>query len=293
MVKFYHIFFIGFLSQTVFSQTITPSTIREIYNFDVGDTFEYEINTQSINDQYGCNLQGWEMRIILSKEEYPDLITYTFLRNSTDSYNCHQYGNSGSSRDTSQLTVTQLDSTIFWYHTYHAFGYDSNGNYYLDTVYIDSSMNNLKINAHSEGGWGGGEDTAYADGVGLIQAFLGSEDFEIQQGGESLIYYHKANGQSWGTLVDFAVTGVRNIDDELSMHIFPNPASSSFQVQLSESPSPPTYLQLYDALGRQVREERITETSSTIQRNTLSNGIYFWQLESNGQTLSRGKIVFE
>lgn len=75
--------------------------------------------------------------------------------------------------------------------------------------------------------------------------------------------------------------------------VFPNPATISFTLQLSTAPNTPTYFQLYDAIGRQVRQEEIIAASTTLNRNNLPKGIYFWQLLSEHKVLQRGKLVME
>ena len=78
-----------------------------------------------------------------------------------------------------------------------------------------------------------------------------------------------------------------------SIQIFPNPSTTSFNLQLSSPPTGETYFQLYDALGRQVKREEIISTTTTINRNNLPCGIYFWQLEQANKILERGKVVME
>lgn len=75
--------------------------------------------------------------------------------------------------------------------------------------------------------------------------------------------------------------------------LYPNPSTTSFTLQLSTPPTTQTYFQLYDALGRQVKREEINSSSTTINRNNLPGGIYFWQLLSENKILDRGKLVIE
>lgn len=78
-----------------------------------------------------------------------------------------------------------------------------------------------------------------------------------------------------------------------TIKISPNPAFSTFTLQLSSSPVTETYLLLYDALGREVKRELITTQLTTLNRNQLPAGIYYWQLQSGGVVAGRGKIVLE
>ncbi|MES2621365.1 MAG: T9SS type A sorting domain-containing protein [Bacteroidota bacterium] len=75
--------------------------------------------------------------------------------------------------------------------------------------------------------------------------------------------------------------------------ISPNPFTTSFTLQLSSPPNTQTYFQLYDALGRQVKREEITSASTTINRNNLPNGVYFWQLQQANKIVERGKVVMD
>ena len=78
-----------------------------------------------------------------------------------------------------------------------------------------------------------------------------------------------------------------------SAYLSPNPVSTFLIIQLSSPPTGATYFQLYDALGRQVKREEIISTNTTINRNNLPSGIYFWQLEQANKILERGKVVVE
>ncbi len=99
------------------------------------------------------------------------------------------------------------------------------------------------------------------------------------------------------TLLDSCVChvwmGDKTITSEKSILLSPNPATTSFTLQLSSAPNTPTYFQLYDAIGRQVRQEEIIATSTTLYRNNLPKGIYFWQLLTRQNVLQRGKLVME
>jgi hypothetical protein len=81
--------------------------------------------------------------------------------------------------------------------------------------------------------------------------------------------------------------------DRRVLSLFPNPCTTTFTIQLATSPSAETYFQLYDALGRQVKREEINSTTTTIHRNNLPSGIYFWQLTERNKILERGKVVME
>lgn len=90
-----------------------------------------------------------------------------------------------------------------------------------------------------------------------------------------------------------SATSISEVNISYAVKTYPNPATISFTLQLSTAPNTPTYFQLYDAMGRQVRQEEINSISTTINRHQLSNGIYFWQLQQGNKILERGKLVME
>jgi hypothetical protein len=104
-------------------------------------------------------------------------------------------------------------------------------------------------------------------------------------------YYHKKNGAMAGQPREF-LTGVKELTDNIQVVISPNPVKENFQLQLSETPAPQTYLHLYDALGREVGKEPVLSSQNTLRRNGLAAGIYFWQLENSGNILNQGKLTF-
>lgn len=88
------------------------------------------------------------------------------------------------------------------------------------------------------------------------------------------------------------ITGIRNLLTT-TLSVIPNPITTSFTLQLSSTPSTQTYFNLYDALGRPVKQEEINTETTTLQRNNLPSGIYFWQLQQGNKVLQRGKVVME
>lgn len=89
------------------------------------------------------------------------------------------------------------------------------------------------------------------------------------------------------------ISGINTTVLNTSISIFPNPCTTAFTIQLTTTPVAETYFQLYDALGRQVKREEINSTTTTIHRNSLPSGIYFWQLSERNKILERGKVVME
>jgi len=67
--------------------------------------------------------------------------------------------------------------------------------------------------------------------------------------------------------------------------IFPNPThvNSSLSVLMKEEPQANTYLLLFNSLGQQVLQQRLTQTVESIPLSKLKGGIYFVIIKKNGK----------
>jgi hypothetical protein len=106
---------------------------------------------------------------------------------------------------------------------------------------------------------------------------------------------------STGCLTDTACetryfTGISTINEELEgVRLYPNPASSSITIALSQATNESKTLQLeiYDLLGRAVANYEMQGTEKTIPISSWESGSYFCILKSNHQTQWRGKFIKE
>jgi hypothetical protein len=76
--------------------------------------------------------------------------------------------------------------------------------------------------------------------------------------------------------------------------VFPNPASESVTVSLSNLNSTETiFVNVIDVSGKLISSERISSGTSTFQCSTkeLENGIYFLRLTENGKVIGNKKLV--
>lgn len=71
--------------------------------------------------------------------------------------------------------------------------------------------------------------------------------------------------------------------------VYPNPTNDSISVTLPEG-ADSRKLSIYNVLGQKVLEKKISSQSPSISLKTLSNGMYFYKIESNG-VVKNGKII--
>ena len=89
------------------------------------------------------------------------------------------------------------------------------------------------------------------------------------------------------------ITSVKSASSKMIVStLFPNPFSSIATFTL-DSEHDKTELKIYNTLGKQVRQQMINALSTTIYRDGLSNGIYFYQVTSEKGQLTSGKFVIK
>ncbi len=77
------------------------------------------------------------------------------------------------------------------------------------------------------------------------------------------------------------------------VNVFPNPATTTINFQITNGVVGNYQLKIYDLMGKEVRNYEITKTLTEISRENLPNGIYIYSLTDNKQFVSRGKLVLE
>lgn len=272
---------------TALAQPMSPSLRRDIYDFAVGDTFEYAGTTY----QNMCSYSVSDMIIILAKQSMTNGVSYAVKVNSASSHPpCGGYpGYVNSVTFTDTLRYADLDSTIFYYHDslyYHRDSVLAD----IDTIYLDSVMQYRKLNEHF---WHFGAccaaDTIYAEGLGLVSASYFSEDYTASQGGYGLQYYHKASGDVWGTARYFTV-GIAEVD-ELKLSLYPNPSSGSVSIQ-TDADEGGAKLIIYDIRGRILMSRPIDHTVRDLEL-PFADGCYIWQMVAKDGRETSGKLLIQ
>jgi len=90
--------------------------------------------------------------------------------------------------------------------------------------------------------------------------------------------------------INCLVSGNDFIDVENQISIYPNPFTTSINVIVNSEKS---YLELkiYNVLGTEVLNKKISNNETNINVNNLSSGIYIYNLIENNKTIQSGKIV--
>ncbi len=235
-------------------------TYREIFDFEVGDTFHYETfyreHPGAQNDRYS------EIISVFSKSGLPfqNSVTYTFDRkkwmqefNYTTFQWLYTY-----LHDTITKTFLRNSNPIFstlsgefniqplyMYYNYKSPDaycgrrYCKTDNYYSET-YSSWDLQCFWKNNNTNEYFG----TFYGVGLGIVEEYFSYSNFVNSH--TWLTYFHKGN-QICGTPI--SVGREDEIMSELKFHIFPNPSSGIISIQLKEKMPEPPDIKLFSLNG--------------------------------------------
>jgi hypothetical protein len=275
-----------FLYVHLFSQVLTsiPSpTVRQIYNFSAGDTFEYH----DISGNY------W-MDIITTKENANNTsVTYTYTYNAC--LNCY-YSNRDTTLFNQSETFDDLDSVYYlpWFYQYArspigaAITDTSVSIQDNDTVWSATASTQVPYQEDPGDSWDTGweyEEASFGIGLGLMS----SGSWGIYQGYDfELIYAHKANGQIWGTPYYFPTS--INVPGErpLNLSVYPNPTNSVLQI---ETESKEDYeLHLCDITGHQLLSHKFN-IRTELNLSQFLHGMYLIEIFDHDKLLAATRKV--
>ena len=80
---------------------------------------------------------------------------------------------------------------------------------------------------------------------------------------------------------------------KLNIEVFPNPMTSQTTFKIENSNLKNINLQVFDVMGKMVREETHTDSTFTFYKKNLSSGIYFYKIRNGNILLGHGKLVID
>jgi hypothetical protein len=96
-------------------------------------------------------------------------------------------------------------------------------------------------------------------------------------------------------VVGSVVTGINEVDANNVVSVNPNPMSTSAIVTINENVAGATYsMKVYDILGNAVMDiKSINEKKFVLERGTMSNGVYFYEVMRGTTSIKNGKLVIQ
>lgn len=87
-------------------------------------------------------------------------------------------------------------------------------------------------------------------------------------------------------------TGINDITNADGISIYPNPANEDVNIAIpAYLAAESTIVEVSDALGKLVMKETLSHDVNTFKINKLEDGVYFFKVISNNQTIKVGKVV--
>ena len=258
-------------------------TIRQVFNFDVGDTFDYESTWQvAFPTQFGADIttanQNCYRQIV--KEKFYSIDSGTLIYCLYNLPDTSRYDTIG---------FNLLDSLIIAYDTIlppsdslirYSINYSGSGNMVFDYSYMKTRQYYYTKN--------------YYMGMGKTQDIR--SDLSYPNGGGSsytttLVYASKSSSH-WHTPCS-VLLAANDIEHPQSIHLYPTPTSDLLHLSYSEASQHSTHLIITDLLGREVYTVSVTQSETTHDISRLPSGIYTWRLTSDDMIIKTGKVIKE
>jgi hypothetical protein len=256
-------------------------TVRQVFNFSVGDTFDYQyyhwvsfppttgFSATDYLANYGCSRQIVQNKfysldssiviyVIQNTNNYVDTLKYGFLDSFIIAYD----------------TILPPSDTI---HSY-------NINYATDSTF--SSYFNSSFYQFYHG---------YQKGLGALYSEQTSHQYNsLGTGGTDditrLVYYSKGTLR-WGTPCS-VLAGINDVIANKKVNLYPNPSSDQLHLSISDASQHYQFI-LSDLLGKELLSQPITEKETTLNISNLAAGLYTWRLISDNVIIKTGKVVKE
>ena len=275
-------------------------TIRQIYNFEVGDTFDYSLHTTVSGNNNGIptstflNTFSYIRNIITGKTTSSDSITYVI---SSRTFN------------TGAVSVWQIDTILLTHPdsiptdtqqifspTDSPFPFINIG--YQHTCSLFDSVHSIvpvfRDSAYNEVAWGSQApvwgNSILQKGLGMTYYYSTNNDGvdPIANNYYSLIYYSKGNTQV-GTPYYNSALGINDIAN-ISTKIYPNPSAGRLNLSLNNASEFSAQFTITDMEERQLYLSSITQAETTHDISSLTTGLYIWRIVSDNTMIKTGKV---
>ena len=263
-------------------------TIKEIFNYDIGDIFHYKYEYIPPLSS-GNPFPYFRNVLITDKQVYEDgdsvvyhqtITSYGFdIENEPYQYKSHTY--------TSKVKYTNIDSSFnYFIRIYFGQGTfyisDSTGTRYLkDTTFINPEFqcNRLINGIHYYSGsleYKGDEGIyQYGQGLGLVLSSILDSDAGPNYDSKKLIYFKKGQDECGS---DYLPASISN-NKLKNLKIFPTPTFDKIIIQY-ESNNNELIVRIMDIVGHIVKADTINSDYSEINISNLPIGTYLIWIES-------------
>jgi|GEM_PF-5913098 len=276
-------------------------TFRQIYQFEVGDTFDYHVLSTVTGNNNGNpttifqSESSYLRNVIIDKTTSTDSIAYIVKVFNADSV----------SWQIDTVLMTSLDSistdiqSVF-YSANHPFPFWNmnrvNHCTLLDSAdYIgnlenwDSTYNDIAWSTPAPV-WG---DSRFQRGLGMTYYHSTNNDGvdPIADIYYTLVYYSKGGSNAGNPY--YRISGINELTNDLNCKVYPGITSNQFHLSMINNSRHNIQLTLTDMSGRRIFAKPVTQNENSYDISPLSAGVYIWSIVSENTTLTTGKIIKE
>ena len=264
------------LSQVRASDTLT---IRQVFNFNVGDTFDYRLT--QFNQCVGFSTTAYVRKIVIQKSYSiaQDTIYYQYnlpLGNGSPFFYVSQFD-----------TITNLDS--FAIHLTDSILSPGNTAGCTSARYDTTMMCGYASDSTSISCFESAHFIRYTNRLGMTCFNMAGGGDPCGSNGSTyeLIHFMNDSMHCGFDILD----GAFDLSKTPNVHLNPNPTTDQIHLSISDMNGSDYQLTLTDLLSQEVYTSSITKSESTHEISNLSSGMYMWRVIENNAIIRSGKIV--
>lgn len=268
------VLFILFIASRAYAgDTLTRA---EIYNFNVGDTFDYRIYNQqpvlsTSYSRYTISAIEWSAdsltKYIVRMRLYPSpLILDTMIISDL------------SAAEVILDSITAIDSPTYCRNP---------SSYIIDSLdsFFGKKTNSCFYSFCSVNWWG---NKIFASGLGVVSDNRWGGQLMYSFFDSTLLVYYSGDSGTYGMPYTSFPTGVTEMNANNKVKLYPTLTDGNITIEAPDVPSLPFDLTIYDLQGKIALQMSVDNKKKIIQLPSLEDGLYFWRV--NAESIS-GKLI--
>jgi len=256
-------------------------SIRDVFDFDIGDVFHFDFSFQSMplgadrkkilekyyspqHDTLYYSIEKYSYRVII--EDYPD---YHFEF----------------STDTNLVYYTNLDSSIFYGIEEGYCGMDT----LSDIILCEKEAVGYSVLYSGDCWHGTYYRMLFSKGLGIVDSLeLAAGEYPNYSREFELSYYKK--GTETCGRPDDMFTSIPEIKHDIGFKIYPNPVYNDLIVEFSNRNNSDSHINIFNTIGELQLISNLPDAINTLDISNLKSGIYYIQLFMDNERIIK-KII--
>ncbi len=269
-----------FALKVVANDTLTRA---QVYNFNVGDTFdyknaEYSYCSASNNGPGSSDSFISYFRYVIANISYSLDSSIKYIQSELVYPSPFQF-------DTMML-VNLSDYEVYLDSTPCTPGFGPPSIIIEDTSWYHGRICNIITP------YGCFSSSVFADGLGLILHTRVSGGLGCYGSYSVALIYYSKGSETWGTPYYNFPTGISELStDETQITLSPTVNNGAFNIKVTDASLLPVSIMIYDVAGREVKRTALNNADNNMNIAPCCAGMYIWKAVTHGQLIKTGKMV--